>query len=92
VANLRSFLDYGNPALADVSQISPLLNPTTAYLAKDMPWLNGFFYNTNSVGSVTQGHLPAVRGLVIAGPCSAPNQVGKAGCSLPGAHRDGGTP
>jgi phospholipid/cholesterol/gamma-HCH transport system substrate-binding protein len=74
VANLKSLLDTTNPALASVEEVSPLLNPITAYLSYDMPWLNGFFFHTASIGSVeqynptTKSYLPVARGLVGTGP------------------------
>jgi phospholipid/cholesterol/gamma-HCH transport system substrate-binding protein len=89
VANLKSLLDTTNPALASVEQVSPLLNPITAYLSYDMPWLNGFFFHTASIGSVeqynptTKSYLPVARGLVGTGPSTIGGLTGTDGlCQL----------
>lgn len=54
VANARQLLTNANPALADTSQITPLLNPITAYLGYDAKYLNGFLFNTASLGALAE--------------------------------------
>jgi phospholipid/cholesterol/gamma-HCH transport system substrate-binding protein len=70
VSNLSGYLVTANPTLAVLNTIVPDLKPLTAYLSYDMPWLQGFFYNTNSVTSVDSnpaGKNPVFRSLVVSG-------------------------
>ncbi|HET9692461.1 MAG TPA: MlaD family protein [Acidimicrobiales bacterium] len=68
VDTTKALLVDANPALSDLSQITPLLNPITGYLGYDAPWLQGFFFHTASLGSVTvntpNGREQVVRALV----------------------------
>ncbi len=68
VTDLRSYLVTANPSLGVLNNIVPDLKPITAYLAYDMPWLQGFFYNTNSVTSLSQGTNPVFRSLIVTDP------------------------
>ena len=65
VNDLRGYLVTANPSLGVLNNIVPDLKPLTAYLAYDMPWLQGFFYNTNSVTSLQQGANPIFRSLIV---------------------------
>jgi phospholipid/cholesterol/gamma-HCH transport system substrate-binding protein len=68
IDNTKLLLNDANPALADLTQITPLLNPITSYLAYDTPWLEGFFFHTASLGSLSintpNGREQVVRSLV----------------------------
>lgn len=68
VDHTKALLVDANPALSDLTQITPLLNPITAYLAYDTPWLQGFFFHTASLGSLTintpNGRQQVIRALV----------------------------
>lgn len=81
--NLGSYLGQANPTLAGVKQISPDLAPLTAYIQYDMPWLKGFFYNTDSVLSVYHGNTPLVRSLVVGGSASLAGLLQQYGITLP---------
>jgi phospholipid/cholesterol/gamma-HCH transport system substrate-binding protein len=72
VSNLRQYLgQVGNPSLGVLNQIGLELGPLTNYTAYDMPWLNGFFYNTNSLTSTqTSNGKPEVRSLEVVGGTS----------------------
>ncbi len=71
VAATKALLVDANPALANLTQITPLLNPITAYLGYDAPWLQGFFFHTASLGSLTvntpNGRQQVVRAVVGSG-------------------------
>ncbi|MGH9059495.1 MAG: MlaD family protein, partial [Acidimicrobiales bacterium] len=54
VANANQLLGYSNPSLGDLTRITPLLNPITAYLGYDAKYLNGFLFNTASLGSLAE--------------------------------------
>ena len=71
VANLHTYLHSANPTLAELDTYDPLLKTATQYVAYDMPWLNWFFYNTNSLTSVQAGGKPQVRSLIVSGGSSA---------------------
>ena len=68
VNDLRGYLVTANPSLGVLNNIVPDLKPLTAYLSYDMPWLQGFFYNTNSVTSLQQGTNPIFRSLIVTDP------------------------
>lgn len=67
VSDTRNYLVSANPSLGVLDQIGPDLKPLTSYVAYDMPWLNGFFFNTNSLTSVQTGNNTQVRSLVVLG-------------------------
>ncbi|MCU4184407.1 MlaD family protein [Acidiferrimicrobium sp. IK] len=92
VNSARSLLVDANPALANLTHVTPLLNPITAYLGYDAPWLQGFFFHTASVGSLTvntpNGRQQVIRAVVgsgsgtlnfLGGACSV---LGPSGSSL----------
>lgn len=81
--NLGSYLQKANPTLAGLRTISPDLAPLTAYVQYDMPWLKGFFYNTDSVLSVYHGDTPLVRSLVVGGSASLAGVLQNYGITLP---------
>jgi phospholipid/cholesterol/gamma-HCH transport system substrate-binding protein len=68
VDSAKALLVDANPALATLTQVTPLLNPITSYLAYDTPWLQGFFFHTASVGSLTvntpNGRQQVIRAVV----------------------------
>lgn len=82
-SNLGSYLHLANPTLAGVQQVSPDLGPLTSYIQYDMPWLKGFFYNTDSVLSVYHGNTPLVRSLVVGGSASLAGLLQQYGITLP---------
>lgn len=67
VSNLRGYLVSANPSLGKLDQIGTDLPKLASYVAYDMPWLNGFFFNTNSLTSTENQGKPQVRSLVVAG-------------------------
>lgn len=80
VANLGGYLTSANPTLTGLEQIAPKLNPVTAYAAYDMPWIKGFFYNTDSLGSLYFGnHQTLPRAEPVAGPASVQGLLAQLG-------------
>ena len=71
VTNLKGYLVTANPSLGKLDQIGTDLPKLAAYVAYDMPWLNGFFYKTNSLTSIQEKGKQQLRSLIVAGGSSA---------------------
>lgn len=70
--DLRPVVANANPALGNLEPISAELDPVTAGLTGYLPDLGAFVYNTNSLTSLRDADGGILRGLLQAGPSSAP--------------------
>lgn len=84
VTGLNGYLSDANPTLSAANRIAPLLDPLTAYAVYDMPWLKGFFYNTDSLGSMyVNGRQEVARAVPVAGASSLQGLLMEEGINVP---------